>query len=268
MIKHKKSFHSHTYLCRHAEGIPLDYLKEAFKQGYQALGISEHAPMPYLKSANSVRMDMSEFPLYLSLLEEGESFAKKHNIAFYKGLEIEYFPEVDIYESYLRDLDYLILGQHYIIENNKFKSTFRLERYEQVELYRNLVMDALKTGYFNMLCHPEICFNNILNPSKEMYELLRPVIKLAKELNIPIELNANGIRKAFTEYNSLDERYYRYPRIEFLKMVKEEGAPVIIGSDTHKVNYLHDWAVEKAYQIAHHLELNIVYDLKMNYYFK
>ena len=51
-------------------------------------------------------------------------------------------------------------------------------------------------------------------------------------------------------------------------MVKEEGAPVIIGSDTHKVNYLHDWAVEKAYQIAHRLELNIVYDLKMNYYFK
>ena len=43
MFKHDFNFHSHTYLCGHAGGIPSDYVNEAIKNNFSVLGISEHA---------------------------------------------------------------------------------------------------------------------------------------------------------------------------------------------------------------------------------
>ena len=40
------NFHTHTYLCKHAEGKPIDYVKEAIKAGCSALGFSDHCPYP------------------------------------------------------------------------------------------------------------------------------------------------------------------------------------------------------------------------------
>src|SRR5690554_7066699 len=79
---------------------------------------------------------------------------------------------------------------------------------------RDTVMKALKSGYFNMLCHPDLCYFNIDNPTDEMYEALRPVIKLAKELDIPLELNANGIRRAVLEGKVTEFSNIKYPRSE------------------------------------------------------
>ena len=37
----KTNYHSHTYLCRHAQGIPEDYIK-SIALGYEEIGISCH----------------------------------------------------------------------------------------------------------------------------------------------------------------------------------------------------------------------------------
>lgn len=264
MIKHNKNYHMHTYLCNHAIGKPIDYVKEALKHNYLELGMSDHAPMPEL--IGSSRMTIEEFPLYLSLLEEAKVYAENNNIKFFKGAEVEYISNSTIYERYLKDLDYLILGQHVIEKNGDFKSTYRLETIEDLTIYRNTLIEAMQTGYFNLLCHPDLCFYNIENPNKEMYELLRPVVKIAKELDIPIEFNANGIRKAKVRLNTLDESKYLYPRMEFFKIVKEENAKVHVSSDAHSMADLHDYAIEKSYQLIDDLKLEVVDSLKMNYY--
>ena len=44
------------------------------------------------------------------------------------------------------------------------------------------------------------------NPTDEMYEALRPVVKLAKELDIPLEVNANG----FKELNTNKATRFKY----------------------------------------------------------
>lgn len=261
MYKHNFNFHSHTFLCGHANGSPVDYVNEAIKNNFKVLGISEHAPMKNLPNNNS-RLKKNDYNEYLSLLDDAKVLAKTNNIKFYKGLEIEYFNDPQIYEGFLKDLDYLILGQHYIIKNEKLKSSFALNSLEDIIIYRNTIMEALKTGYFNMLCHPDLCFYNIENPTSEMYEALRPLVKLAKLLNIPLEINANGFRRQVDKNQSV----LRYPRKEFFKIVYEENAEVIISSDAHEVDALNDWAINAAYKFAHDLKLNIITTLKMNYY--
>ncbi|MDY0276465.1 MAG: PHP domain-containing protein [Acholeplasma sp.] len=265
MSKHDFNYHGHTYLCGHAGGTPVDFVKEAIKHGYKTIGISEHAPMPNLNSKNS-RLEIANYDLYFEILKEGELLASKHNIKFLKGFEIEYFEDLDVYERYLKDVDYLILGQHYIIKNNELKSTFGLEDLEDVTIYRDTVLKALKTGYFSLLCHLDLCFFNIKNPTDEMYEALRPVVKIAKELNIPIELNANGIRRAYYEDGCESEECYRYPRKKLFQIVKEEEAKVMITSDCHSPKDFHDFAIEKAEELIKEYGLNEVREIKVNYY--
>lgn len=268
MTNHLRNYHSHIYLCNHAGGVPIDYVKEALKHNYLELGISDHAPMPILDPISGGRMTIDDFSIYLNLLEEANDYAKTHNIKLYKGLEIEYFSNVDIYERYLENLDYLILGQHYIVKENTFKSVYKLETLEDVVIYRDTLLEALQTGYFNMLCHLDLCFYNIKEPTKEMYETLRPVIKLAKELNIPIEFNANGIRRSKYEENNEDVGNYRYPRLDLFKIVYEEKADVIVSSDAHSVKDYHDWAITKSYELLESLKIKPINKLNMNYYKK
>lgn|SRR5690554_33914 len=258
----KFNFHGHTYLCGHAGGSPIDYVKEALKQNFSVLGISEHAPMPNLFNKNS-RLEMKDYDLYFKLLDEAEDYAKLHGLKFYRAFEIEYFKELDVYEKYLDRVDYLILGQHYIVKNGHLKSTFGLDSLEDIKIYAKTVIEALNTGYFSMLCHPDLCFFNIEHPTDEMYEALRDIIVTAKELDIPIELNANGIRRAKFENTPDKQDVYKYPRVKFFEMVKKLNAKVIVSSDCHSVDALYDFAMDKAYEFAHNMDLQLVDTIPM-----
>src|SRR5690554_4069556 len=182
----KFNFHGHTYLCGHAGGSPIDYVKEALKRNFSVLGISEHAPMPNLFNKNS-RLEMKDYDLYFKLLDEAEDYAKLHGLKFYRAFEIEYFKELDVYEKYLDRVDYLILGQHYIVKNGHLKSTFGLDSLEDIKIYAKTVIEALNTGYFSMLCHPDLCFL-ILN-IQQMKCMKRLEISLLQQKNLIYQLN-------------------------------------------------------------------------------
>lgn len=262
MKKHKTNFHSHTYLCGHALGTPLDYVKEAIKNEYQFIGISEHAPMPNISDVN-IRLKFTDYQKYLNLLDKAIDFGENNNLKVYKGFEIEYFDDLDIYEKYLKDVDYLILGQHFIVKDGKLKSTYHLDSIEDIQIYTDTLLRALDTGYFSILCHPDLCFINIDNPTDKMYDMFRKVILKAIELNIPIEINAGGIRraKAAGYFDYFDK--YKYPSVKLFKIVKELEGKVIISSDAHNISHLNDESIEKAYEFADALNLNIVDDIKM-----
>lgn len=268
MIKHDYNYHGHTYLCGHAGGTPMEYVKEAIKLKYNILGISEHAPMPFLGGTTS-RLNEYDYDLYFELMKEAKEYGLKHNLKVITGFETEYFEKEDLagrYKRYLNDVEYLILGQHYIYRDNELKSTYGLEDLTDVQIYAQTVITALETGYYSVLAHPELCFFNIENPTKEMYETLRPVIQTAKRLNIPLELNANGIRRSIWEDKNHDPLKFKYPRIPFLKMVKEENAKVLIGSDCHSVDALYDYAIEDSYKLINEIGLEYVTEIKTNYY--
>jgi len=88
------------------------------------------------------------------------------------------------------------------------------------------------------------------------------IILAAKEKNIPLEINANGIRKGKIMIGG--EERYKYPRLEFWQLVKKHNARCIISSDAHKPNLLYDEAVEETYNFSKHLSLPVEEELSFD----
>ncbi len=255
----KTNYHTHMYLCKHAEGTINDYVEEAIKNNFTALGMSDHAPWWGDLKDRSVRMGESDYPIYLKELEDSiRKYSDK--IKIYKGLEIEYFKDKEAhYKKLLEEMDYLVLGQHYIEIDNELISVFRIHSVKELTVYKNTVVEAINSGYFKFIAHPDIFLFSRKELNSEILELAEEIIIAAKKKNLPLELNANGIRKGKIIVNG--EERYRYPRLEFWKLVKKHNASCIISSDAHKPEYLYDEAVKEAIKFSRSLSLKVEEEL-------
>ncbi|MDT8336247.1 MAG: histidinol-phosphatase [Candidatus Izemoplasmatales bacterium] len=257
----KSNYHTHTYLCNHAEGSVEDYVVKAIEFNLKNIGISDHAPFIFLQD-RSVRMSIEEYPIYLEELKQAiDKYKDKINI--YKGLEIEYFPQQKKhYEELLTHLDYLTLGQHYIESKNKLKSIYHIKEIEDIQIYIKTLIAAMKTGYFKFISHPDIFLFNQKEISGEMLYLSRLLIQAAGKYEVALEINANGIRKGKFTVNK--KTRYRYPRKEFWELVKQSNVKTIISSDAHKPKYLFDEAILEAYKFARDIGIEVEEELVMN----
>lgn len=257
----KANYHTHMYLCNHAVGTVEDYVKKAIELDFKILGMSDHAPFIFLQD-RSVRMGIEDYPVYLKELAEAEA-KYGTQIKIYKGLEIEYFPyQNKHYEHLLTHLDYLTLGQHYIEINNKLKSIYHVRKIEEMEIYVQTVIDAMKTGYFKFISHPDIFLFNQTELTNEMLRLSEELIQAAEKYNIALEINANGIRKE--KFKLGDETRFKYPRKEFWELVKKSKVKTIISSDAHSPKYLFDEAVLEAYKFARDIGVVVEEELDMS----
>lgn len=257
----KTNYHTHMYLCRHAKGTVEDYVKEAIKLGFKEIGMSDHAPWKELKD-RSVRMAMKDYPIYLKQLDDSIK-TYSNQITIFKGMEIEYFDHKEkYYEDLLKDLDYLILGQHYIEMNDKLISVYRIYSIEELTVYKNTIIKAINSGYFKFIAHPDLFLFSRKELTPEILSIAEEIILAAKEKNVPLEINSNGIRKGKIIVNG--EERFKYPRLEFWQLVKKHNATCIISSDAHDPKLLFDEAVEEAYNFSRHLSLSVVEELSFD----
>lgn len=261
----KTNYHTHTYLCKHANGSPSDYVKKAIELGYDEIAITDHGPLidEIIEKFYTRRMSFEEYHnQYLFDLQEAISLYG-NQIKIITGLEIEYFePMKNIYKEFLEKLDMLVLGQHYIYHNGAYKSVYATLTDDEIKTYGQMVTQALKTGLFKVFAHPEIFSYKRKHWDKVCDEVSREIIECCKENNVYLELNANGIRNAIErnkqwKTNTGETNYY-YPRIEFFKLVKEAGLPVIINDDAHDPEQLSDDCTEAAIQMAKDIGLTVL----------
>jgi len=257
----KNNYHTHMYLCRHAVGSVEDYVLRAIELGFTSLGMSDHAPFEELKD-RSVRMQPEELELYLL---ECEAAVRKHGdrIRVLKGIEIEYFPQhADIYPRLMQRLDYLALGQHYVDDpgnRNDLCSAYALSNERLLETYSVTVADAIATGLFKFVCHPDLMlyawgtFDDVARHASQR------IIAAAVKHRVALEINANGIRKGLRRLPE-GERYL-YPRKEFWALAKAMGATIIVSSDAHSPDQLWDDDVKRCYEFASALDLRVAEEL-------
>lgn len=258
------NYHTHMKLCRHASGEVKDYVEEAIRLNFKSIGMSDHAPFEELKD-RSVRMYQSDFPGYVQdCINAREKYKDQINV--WIGLEIEYFEGYDYhYKNLLKDLDYLALGQHYIYHprgRNGLLSSYALGTIEELSIYVMMAEEAMSTGYFKFFCHPDLFLYNVSLFTEDHELLSRKLVKAAIKYDIPLEINANGIRKGMID--TPDGKRYKYPRKEFWQVVKEEGARVIVSSDAHEPRLLYDEDVERCYEFAKTLGIKVEEELDMN----
>ncbi len=247
----KSNYHTHTYLCRHAVGNVEDYVKEAIKQGFEEIGMSDHVPfkMNMLDVFDDMRSRTEPYTFRMSFeemdgyLEEIDICREKYGnvISILKGFEAEYFShEDDYYKFLLERVDYLVLGNHLVFKDENGKkslaSSFDVRTKNELELYRKQSIEALNTGYFKIFAHPDLYMNSYAEFDDLAKQTAIDIIETAIKNDVILEYNANGLRES-----------KRYPNSDFWKIVSDyKEVKVMVNSDCHDPRFLNDIYVLKS----------------------
>ncbi|MCM1514630.1 MAG: PHP domain-containing protein [Anaeroplasma bactoclasticum] len=253
--KMKTNYHTHTYLCKHAIGDASDYVKRAVDLQYDVIAITDHGPFTdeLAGIVRSRRMSLEEYRhIYLPNLEHAKR-AYHQRIEILSGIEIEYLHALDaLYPQFLRDLDLLILGQHYIVDaDGTYKSVYDKLTAKQIEIYANTIVEAIETGMFAIVAHPEIYTWDKEVFDEECEKAADKIIDAAVKHHVVLEINANGIRNAIHFEKLFDGGTdFPYPRRAFWRMAKAKGAKIIVNDDAHAPNRIQDQFTLQAYRFA------------------
>ena len=253
----KTNYHTHHYLCGHAEGNVEEYVLKALEEGFSEIGISDHGPINALAFP---RMTKDEFyNIYLKEINEAiAKYGKK--IKIYKALEIEFIEDdIEYYRELLNSVDYLVLGPHYYEGYRDINdySTYAVNTHERLERYTRLIESALDTKLFKILAHPELFMHGYKELDSFGKKCVKRIVDAVIRNDVLIEFNAGGIRSN-KNFDEVGNPLYRVPNHEFWKIVEKTDAKVIINSDCHKPEELNDQAFQKASELARTYCLNIV----------
>ncbi|MEL3907541.1 MAG: histidinol-phosphatase [Treponemataceae bacterium] len=226
-----KNFHTHTYLCKHAVGVPMDYAKVACETGFSALGFSDHCPY-FDDMWLDMHMALDEVPLYRKMVEEARA---AYDIPIYYGFECEWHKKYKSwYEEELLgkyEADYLIFGPHWVDIDGEFVYIPDVTEPKNLIRYVDLTIEGMASGLFAYLAHPDLFLYNISEITPFYLDLAKKIIDAAVELKMPIEINGNGSTHKTIIRGGKEG--YRYPERQFWELAKERGAHIVIASDSH-----------------------------------
>ncbi len=253
----KANYHTHIYRCNHATGTVDEMCQEAIKHGLDTLGISDHMPYPKGMIADPRRMVYEDLEDYIKECQTAKE-KYKDQLEVLIGLEAEYVPELYEHVKHLREkLDYLVFATHMYKHNGNPANAFFLSKQEQISSYTDMVIDGIKSGLFSVVAHPDLLFCSYKdNFCQEAQKSAEKIAKASVKYDVPLEFNANGLRKGKRKYGDINR--YAYPMMEFWEVVAKTSAKVVIGSDAHSVAHLNDEYINKAKSYVEQLGLNVV----------
>ena len=222
-------YHMHTPLCHHATGHPAEYAQEAMRKGLPEIGFADHNPMP--ETFDEWRMDLADLPRYFEMIEEARE--KTPGFPIRLGMECDYLPG---YEEWILELagmakwDYLIGSVHYIAKDWAVDDPKRLGRYQECppdelwNLYWSACEKCVRSRLFDFIGHPDLVKIFGSRPEGDLTRYYEPVVAALAECGGAYEINTAGLRKPVQEL---------YPAMDFLKLAREAGVPLVINSDAH-----------------------------------
>ena len=218
--------HSHTPLCKHAEGNPTEYAAVAQKRGLRGLIVTCHNPMPNGFSA-AVRMRENQFDEYVDLVQAATD-QWRDRVDVRLGLEADYFEGQEPYlEKQLSRADFhFVLGSVHP-QIDEFRDRYWTSDPQEVQrTYFALLAKCAETGLFDSLAHPDLIKNftsKAWEPAAVMDEIRSALDRIAAT-GVAMELNTSGVNKTIAEMN---------PFPTMLVEMNRRGIPVTIGADAH-----------------------------------
>ena len=264
----ESNYHTHCNYCDHATGSVRDYIMQAKKIGFKRFGMSGHAPLPNSfmgkgEGYNKGHMPLSEFPNYLAECNAAKEIVKK-DMQVFNGLEIEYIEGHDEYYKMLKDqLDYLILGQHFMY-HTKYLDTYFDLNYENLHEYGDAVCHAMDTGYFKIFAHPDLFMYSYMSKrgikrefDSECEKVTRQICDKASKTGTVLEINAAGLGRGelLNEDGSIQPTYTTK---KFFEIAKEYDVKFIIGLDAHSIYGLYCNSLELAYRFCEELSIDVI----------
>ena len=247
------NFDADAYRGQHASGTEREYVEKAIECGIKVWGFADHVPCPFKEPErkSTIRMEMYEAYEYADTIRE---LAKeyKSDIDILLGFEAEYIPEFfDEQQAMCKEinLDYLIMGQHFIhgAPGTPYTGTPTTDKSMMTE-YVDSVIAGAKTGKFMYIAHPDLV--HYIGDQEFYKSEARRLCVSMKEMNIPLEINNLGMAGG-----------RHYPNEIFWKIASEVGCEAMIGLDAHCLRDIcYAEAYEKCKEMALRLKLNLITD--------
>ncbi len=224
-------YHTHNYLCKHADGTLEEYVQHAVSIGLNEIGLSDHTPMPDNWDSD-VRMTEEQFnALYVPAVKElQEKYKGKISVKF--GLEGDFMPGTEEWVKTFNtksEFDYVIGSVHYL-DDWGFDNPLFVAKYDEKDvndiygLYYQRIAQSAACGLFDIIGHCDLVKKFGHRPTKKMEEVLRETFKIVKQHDIAVEINTSGLRKPVKEM---------YPSENILSILSEYKIPLTLGSDAH-----------------------------------
>lgn len=249
------NYHTHTWRCNHASGTEEEYVRQALKRGVRVLGFSDHSPYIFPEGYYSnFRMAMNQLDDYITTVRSlGEKYSGQLDMPV--GLELEYYPR--FFPELMavlrdRDIDYAILGQHFI--DNEYDAAYSglvTDNKEVVRRYCSQSMEAMQTGVFTYFAHPDLI--HYQGDWKFYIECIRPMCAEARSCGIPLEINLLGLREG-----------RHYPNRLFWEVAAQEGCTAVLGCDAHSPKALNLPQIElEALDLARELGIPVLEEVDL-----
>lgn len=221
-------YHMHTPLCRHATGSAPEYVAAAKAARLDEIGFSDHSPMPH--EFDAWRMLDEELPQYFDWIAEARAAAGDMPIRM--ALEVDWLEGA---EAWIESLaarapwDYFIGSVHYIgswnFDNPAEQGQFAIHGIAEAwEAYWQLYARAARSGYFDIMGHPDLIKKFGHRPPGDLRKYYEPAIAALADSGVAIEINTAGLFKDVGEM---------YPALEFLTLARQADIPLTINSDAH-----------------------------------
>jgi len=229
-----ENYHTHTFRCQHASGDVGEYCQAAVEQGLKVLGISDHTALPDDRWP-LVRMSMTQLPEYCAAIDAArENFPQLHIL---KGMECEYDPAyVNFYREELQEclgFEYFIGSVHYLPWQGGWEGMYQgAWNAAQLHAYADYMLDTMRSGLFAFIAHPDAFGAAYLDWDSEAIACSQAILQAAQELNIPLEINAYGLRKPTID--TPQGKRKKYPLLPFWALAAEYEIEVVVNADAHR----------------------------------
>lgn len=241
----KVNYHTHTTRCMHAQGSDEAFVEAAIEAGFDRIGFSDHTPWNFESYVSHMRMGAQDLASYVESVRTLQE-KYKGKIEILLGLECEYFRKR---MDWLRDqierfgLDYIILGHHFTPDEIGGVYNGSIHTEKQVRAYAEDVLDAMDTGLFSYVAHPDLFMRGCKKFDKTCERVSTAIIEKAIKTDTPLEFNLLGLS------HGRSDKKPGYPCPAFWHLAGEAHVKAIVGVDAHQpAAYLDtaafDWACE------------------------
>ncbi|MBP7828726.1 MAG: histidinol-phosphatase HisJ family protein [Kiritimatiellae bacterium] len=223
-------YHSHTRLCKHAAGDPIDYARAARPRGLPELAATDHGPTPFNYDPRH-RMEMDQFPEYLRGVEAAQ---RDQPGLVLLGIEADYFEGCESFMAgwlAAQPFDVVLGSIHYLsppaMDATEFKPLWDFGGMRGTwKRYFELVGKLADSGLYDVVGHLDMLKRNGGRlPDRDLRECALPALDRIAAAGMAIEINTSGLRHAVKEM---------YPSPLLLSWARERGIPIVFGSDAHQ----------------------------------
>jgi histidinol-phosphatase (PHP family) len=227
-------YHVHTSLCGHAVGDPEDYLRRAIELGLSEIGFADHMPIPGRRDPR-ISMAVDDLPRYAAMVHELRDSVSGIRVRL--GIEMDYLPgamDGILAAAAPFAFDYVYGSVHYIDEfgfsDSRNAAGYRgRDRDLLYTRYFELFREAVESGVFDVMAHPDIIKKHGLNTTLPLDGFYSDAADALARAGVAIEINTSGLRRPAVE---------AYPSLPFLRACAARGVPVTLGSDAHSPHHV------------------------------